>query len=124
MRMSTRLPYQDWFNEQCYHTLGSLKGAFFADIQDIELSPTFKDFLLWLQVLQYYFSAGFKLKPSIIPNLPDGIKLATAQFNNETLGGHITLSHMRITSWIFEVITNIPTPEPSWQAEDQKDKIR
>ena len=36
----------------------------------------------------------------------------------------LTVSHMRITSLIFEVIINIPTPEPSWQAEDQKDEIR
>ena len=86
----TRLPYQRWFNQQDYDTLSSLKETFFLDKKAIELSPVFKDFLPWLQVLQYYFSEGFKLKPSIIPNLPGGIKPATAQFNNETLGGHIT----------------------------------
>ena len=28
------------------------------------------------------------------------------------------LSHMRITFWIFETITNIPAPEPGWKTED------
>ena len=28
------------------------------------------------------------------------------------------LSHMRITSWIFETITNIPAPELGWKTED------
>ena len=30
----------------------------------------------------------------------------------------VPLSHMRITSWIFETITNIPAPEPGWKTED------
>ena len=28
------------------------------------------------------------------------------------------VSHMRITPWIFETITNIPAPEPGWKTED------
>ena len=30
----------------------------------------------------------------------------------------LPLSHMRITSWIFETIANIPAPEPGWKTED------
>ena len=96
----TRLPYQRWFNQQDYDTLGSLKETFFLDKKAIELSPVFKDFLPWLQVLQCYFSRGFKLEPSIVPNLPGwagavstvGIKPSTARFNNKTFRGHITYS--------------------------------
>ena len=29
-----------------------------------------------------------------------------------------SVSHMRITSWIFETITNILAPEPGWKTED------
>ena len=36
-----------------------------------------------------------------------------------------TLSHMRITSWIFETITNILAPEPGWKNRRlERDKIR
>ena len=30
----------------------------------------------------------------------------------------VLVSHMRITSWIFETITNILAPEPGWKTED------
>ena len=30
----------------------------------------------------------------------------------------VLVSHMRITSWIFETITDIPAPEPGWKTED------
>ncbi|KAF9642345.1 hypothetical protein BDM02DRAFT_3124651 [Thelephora ganbajun] len=98
MRRSTRLPYQKWFNEQDYDTLGSLKASFFSDMQAIELSPAFEDFRPWLKVLQHCFSVGFKLKPSPSDGqLPEwtaaitaaGVKPTTVQFDDETLGGYI-----------------------------------
>ena len=55
---STTLPYQDWFNERPYHTLGTLKSIFFLYKQPIELSPDFEDFRPWLKGLQYCFSEG------------------------------------------------------------------
>ena len=63
MRSSTQLPYQRWFDQQDYATLGSLKETFFSDMQAIELSPTFEDFRLWLEEPQSHFHLGFKAKP-------------------------------------------------------------
>ena len=98
MRGSTGLPYQKWFDQQDYDTLGSLKGTFFSDMQAIELSPVFEDFRPWLKGLQHCFSQGFKLKPSISnDDVPEwatavttpGINPSAAQFDDETLGGLI-----------------------------------
>ena len=91
MRRSRGLPYQKWFNQQDYDTLGSLKGAFLGDMKPLELSPVFGDFLPWLTDLRYRFSAGFKLKPTPIdPALPKWLTVPTGvEFDDETLGGHI-----------------------------------
>ena len=100
MRGSTGLPYQKWFDQQDYDTLGSLKGTFFSDMQAIELSPVFEDFRPWLDVLQICFSEGFKHKPTPRKQgkpLPPwatavtvaGVRSAAVQFDDETLGGWI-----------------------------------
>ena len=95
MRGSRALPYEKWFNERCYLTLGSLKGAFLVDMQAIELSPVFEDFRPWLEDLQSCFSDGFKQKPfvpykRVLPAWRTPAKSTAAQFDDETLGGHIT----------------------------------
>jgi len=93
VRKSAMLPYREWFNTRNYRMLGSLKGTFFSDMEDIELSPIFEDFRPWLKLLQRHFSIGFRLKP---PPDDKGFSLSwvdimpTAdQFDNETLGGYI-----------------------------------
>ena len=95
MRGSRVLPYEDWFNESRYFTLGLHKGAFLVDIQTIELSSVFKDFRPWLEDLQSCFSDGFKQKlfvseKRVLPAWRTPAKSTTAQFDDETLGGHIT----------------------------------
>ena len=101
MRGSTGLPYQKWFNEQDYDTLGSLKETFFSKTKAIELSPVFEDFRPWLKSLQRCFSKGFSLKSSIsdedVPEWMDamtatGVELATVQFDDATLGGNVKYS--------------------------------
>ena len=100
MRRSRRLPYQNWFDELRYDVLGLRKRAFLSDIEPIELSPVFKDFLPWLKGLQHCFSNGFKCKPTPIDDnkdeeLPDwmvamtGSEVHPVQFDDETLGGYV-----------------------------------
>ena len=91
MRRSRGLPYRDWFNEQRYYTLGSLKGTLLSDMKELELSPVFEDFRPWLVDLQYRFSVGFKLKPTPVnPRLPVWLTIpAGVEFDDETLGGHV-----------------------------------
>jgi len=94
MRNSPRLPYQEWFNQQDYYTLGSLKYSFLSDEETIELSPDFEDFRPWLEDLQSRFSDGFKLKPNLKKRTRRERGLVkpatTVQFDDETLGGFIT----------------------------------
>ena len=93
MRGLKRLPYQDWFNERRYRTLGSLKETFFSDWHVVELSQTFEDFRPWLEDLQACFSRGFRLKPNPNEREPRGrqpAEPATVQFDDETLGGYIS----------------------------------
>ena len=104
MRGSRALPYEKWFNETCYLTLGLHKGALFSQMQTIQLSPVFEDFRPWLEDLQSCFSDGFKQKPYAtnkrpLPSWRTPAKSTAAQFDDETLGGHITYA---------TVITPIP----------------
>ena len=88
MRGSTRLPYDRWFNQRDYDTLGSLKYTFLLDMHHIELSPDFEDFRPWLEDIQNCFSDGFALQPK--NRAPQGwrkAKPAAVQFDDETLGG-------------------------------------
>ncbi|KAF9644498.1 hypothetical protein BDM02DRAFT_3272377 [Thelephora ganbajun] len=100
------LPYQKWFSVRDYDTLGSIKGAFFADKRAIELSPAFEDFRAWLRDLRYCFFEGFKCKLSDPSNQEEtprwkvkqaggsasGVKPAPIPFDDETLGGYVDYS--------------------------------
>jgi len=99
MRGSTGLPYQKWFREWNYGSLGSFKESFFSNMQAIELSPVFEDFRPWLRYLQHRFSKGFSLKafrlgpsPSNEESSPWADESATVEFNNKTLEGYIEYS--------------------------------
>ena len=99
MRRSRNPPFEGWFNESQFGTLGSLKATFLVKMQPIILSRTFRDFLPWLRSLQRCFSSGFKRKPSRDEDddelVPDWMAALTepgvhpAQFDDETLGGSI-----------------------------------
>ena len=95
LRESWNLPFKNWFNETCYHTLGSLKGAFFSDMQPITLSRDFEDFFPWLKDLQQSFSSGFSLglfssNMRMDPILRAAFNSTVAEFNDGTLGGRVT----------------------------------
>ena len=109
-RNSGVLPYQKWFNQRDYDTLGSLKYGFLSDRLPIELSPDFEDFRPWLLGIQYLFSEGFKRKPLLghgaLPKWAaaagDGIESASLQYDDETLGGYVkyatiltSISHLK-----------------------------
>ena len=98
MRRSRNLPFEGWFNESQFGTLGSLKATFLVKMQPIILSRTFRDFLPWLRGLQHCFSTGLKQKPSkigdgeVLPNWAVALTQSgaqPAQFDDETLGGYI-----------------------------------
>ena len=57
-------PYQEWFGERNYKTLGNRKAGFFSDYQPIELSTSFEDFGPWLRALQLQLGQGFLSKAS------------------------------------------------------------
>ena len=88
------LPYQDWFGTLKYDTLGSLKNSFFGVTKAIELSPTFEDFRVWLEDLQYRFSDGFELKNSHVKREKRAGNSAGSltPFDDETLGGKVDYS--------------------------------
>ena len=93
MRESRRLPFQDWFDQPHYGMLGLCKKALFSEMQAIEVSPVFEDFLPWLEDLQQCFENGFKLKPSNNNRTQKAWRPAVqqpAEFDDETLGGYIT----------------------------------
>jgi len=97
MRGSAGLPYDDWFNERCHHTLSCLKSSFLVGMCPIELSPDFKDFHPWLFGIQYWFSEGFKCRPPSKEGVPDwaiamvgdDVEPAADPYDDETLGGYI-----------------------------------
>ena len=96
MRGSTGLPYERWFNQHDYWTLGSLKTAFFVNMETIELSRTFEGFRPWLKDLQLCISDGFDAR-----NAYEKQKIRAgssagelAAFDNETLGGNIDYSSL------------------------------
>ena len=99
------LPYQKWFNQQDYDTLGALKETFFfSRNRAIDLSPDFEDFRPWLRDLLYSFSEGFKCKLANEEQaLPEWRKKQAGRsmgqpkptpvpFDEETLGGYVDYS--------------------------------
>ena len=96
MRGSTGLPYERWFNQHDYWTLGSLKITFFVYMETIELSPTFEDFRPWLKDLQLCLSDGFDVRNAYKKQkiLAGGSAGGLAAFDNETLGGNVDYSSL------------------------------
>ena len=97
MRQTTNLPYQKWFREHNYDTLGEVKKIFLLDMKAIELSKPFEVFRPWLKALQYQFSDGFEAKNRYIKEQDraqsDGTSVGGVnRFDEETLGGHIRYS--------------------------------
>ncbi|KAF9644765.1 hypothetical protein BDM02DRAFT_872738 [Thelephora ganbajun] len=96
------LPYEDWFKASSYTVLGSIKGTFFADIQDIDVSPSFKDFRGWLLKLRNAFSRGFTAKQHhaqaqcflLEEDQTETLEGTStpATFDEETLGGYVNYS--------------------------------
>ncbi|KAF9641859.1 hypothetical protein BDM02DRAFT_3125021 [Thelephora ganbajun] len=94
-----KLPYQKWFDERDYATLGKNKSSFFLDTEDIELSPAFEDFRTWLQSLQIAFFEGFAFKSIHVGRrrgreYSGGSACEVASFDDETLGGYIHYSSL------------------------------
>jgi len=96
MRMGDR-PYEDWFNAQSHAILGSLKGTFFLEMPDIELSKPFEDFRPWLWNLQVKFSEGFSLRSIYmrrkrVQQVSGNSAGTVTTFDDETLGGCVDYS--------------------------------
>jgi len=101
-----RLPYEKWFNEQDYDTLGSHKIAFFSQIEPVILSPAFEGFRGWLQDLRLSFTKGYERRISYLAEqqaLPEWrqkragsstgqVKPTPVSFDDETLGGYVDYS--------------------------------
>jgi hypothetical protein len=136
-----RLPYEDWYNERNYTTLGLSKESFFTKAKAIELSPPFEDFRPWLLDLQYCFSQGFKSRPTPINQEVElrreragrstgRAKPTLVPFDEETLDGYITYSDIidsarslkgKLAGLIVRYdppITTTPALLPSTQADD------
>ena len=94
-----KLPYQRWFNEPLYEDLASLKRDSFSDLTPHNLSPGFEDFRSWLWNLHLTFRRGIREK-EIHEELADvqqgqgsgSENEAVQNFDDETLGGHVTYS--------------------------------
>ena len=94
MRQTTNLPYQRWFREHNYDTLGEVKKIFLLDMKAIELSKPFEDFRPWLNALKYQFTRGFIAKSTYLIEQDrvesNGPSVGEVnRFDEETLGGHI-----------------------------------
>ena len=90
-----KLPYQKWFNQQDYRTLGSIKHDFILKKEAIELSSDFEDFRLWLDALRFGFLKGIKSDPDEGEPVPLSMlsRVRSTQtptsFDKETLGGFV-----------------------------------
>ena len=88
-------PYQDWFEEKNYTTLGEHKSTFFADSKPILLPSHFEDFYEWLYSLQLQFSDGFAaatIHSNALGRRRRKSLHGIPPFDNETLGGSISYS--------------------------------
>jgi serine/threonine protein kinase len=89
-----RLPYEYWYNERNYTTLGLSKESFFTKAKAIELSPLFEDFRPWLLDLQRCFSQGFTSQLVSANQLKWAGMPTAVPFDDETLGGNISYSNI------------------------------
>ena len=91
-----QLPYQKWFNQHDYDTLGNNKYAFLSCMEAIELSRTFEGFRPWLQALQYRFAVGFEAKYAYARQKQwgGGSVDELVAFDQETLGGRLDYSSL------------------------------
>jgi hypothetical protein len=87
-RAMKQLPYEEWFNQPKYVTLGDVKGAFFTKKRDIHISTAFEEFRPWLADLQLSFGDGMISKDAhrIRKGRPGA---SVAAFNDETLGNFV-----------------------------------
>ena len=91
------LPYKDWFGEQNYEKLGSIKRDFILQKKAIYVSEDFKDFHQWLTDIRFCFGEGFTLKLNSRRNqerpswkLIKGAE--SAPLDDETLGDNVGYS--------------------------------
>ena len=89
------LPFDAWFNQPSYKTLGTLKHSFLLGMEEkIVLSPDFDNFREWLESVRASFRKGIRARDTHCENLIDedtrrrgrSKKKAVPQFNYETLG--------------------------------------
>ena len=52
------LPFEEWFDQPLYTTLGSLKRSFLLSFSPLTLSPTFEGFRYWLEDLHLSLKQG------------------------------------------------------------------
>ena len=93
------LPYQMWFGQQSYRALALFKQAFFQNLDDLDISPSFEDFRGWLEELhlsflrgscsQGIYGEGLALWQHRDGGSEDEVML---KFDDETLGGHVNYS--------------------------------
>ena len=93
------LPYELWFGQPTYKALASYKRDFISDLEDLDLSPTFKDFRDWLWDLRLSFRKGIRGREiheesAALRRHQGGVseKGSAPGFDYETLGGHVGYS--------------------------------
>jgi len=93
------LPYEMWFGQPTYKALAHYKRGFFSNLQDLDLSPAFKDLHDWLWDLRLSFRQGIRVRDiheesAALRRHQGGVskKEAVPEFDYETLGGHVDYS--------------------------------
>ena len=93
------LPYQLWFGQPTYKALAHYKRGFFSNLEDLDLSPTFKDLHDWLWDLRLSFRKGIRGRDiheesAALRRRQGGVseKGAIPEFDYETLGGYADYS--------------------------------
>jgi hypothetical protein len=91
------LPFDDWFHQQVFSTLASLKVNFLSKVSaKLDLSPSFEDFNGWLRELRIALFNGFNSRETHQILVQDGKRRrgAIEEFDDETLGGHISYAKL------------------------------
>lgn len=92
------LPYEDWFNQQSYKTIGFSKHHLLFEPEEFNLSPSFEPFRGWIEDLHKTFRRGTRAMKIHDPELGpvagqnDAGGLDIPQFDAKTLGGHVCCS--------------------------------